>query len=50
MVPLHRRDYTELPLTGMTPDRVLPYVGLVLVVVGSGALALYRRKTAQKAA
>ena len=50
VVPLHRRDYTELPLTGMTPDRVLPFVGLALVVVGSGALALYRRKTAQKAA
>ena len=50
VVPLHRRDYTELPLTGMTPDRVLPFVCLALVVVGSGALALYRRKTAQKAA
>ncbi|MBQ6524753.1 MAG: LPXTG cell wall anchor domain-containing protein [Atopobiaceae bacterium] len=50
VVPLHRRDYTELPLTGMTPDRVLPFAGLALVVVGSGALAVYRRKTAQKAA
>ena len=50
VVPLHKRDFKELPLTGGTPSWMYGIVGAGIVVVGSVGLAVYRRKTAQKAA
>ncbi len=50
VVPLHKRDFKELPLTGGTPSWMYGIVGAGIVVAGSVGLAVYRRKTAQKAA